>query len=52
MLCDQFGVNVLIPCIPQVQWVLVSQLFSSVAPDLHEGDEDESGAVGWGEISM
>lgn len=52
MLCNQFGVNLLVPCIPQVQRILMSQLCSGVAPDLQKGDEDEGSAVGGDEISM
>lgn len=52
MFRDQFRVNVVIPCIPQVQGIVASQLFFSVRPDLQKGDEDEGGSVGWDEIAM
>jgi len=52
MLGDQFGVDVIIPCIPEVQRTITSELFPGVVADLEEGDEDESGAVGGDEIAM
>lgn len=52
MVCNQFRAEVIIPCIPQVQRIITSQLFSGVTFDLQKGDEDEGGAEGWVEIAM
>ena len=52
MFRDQFGIKVVVPCVPQVRRAVASQLFPGVASDLQKGDEDECGAVGGDEIAM
>jgi len=47
-----FCVVVMVPRLPQVQRIVTSQLFSSIALNLQKGDEDEGGSIGGCEIAM
>ena len=52
MFRDQFRIDVIVPRIPEVQRIIASQLFPSVAPNLQKGDEDEGSPVGGCEIAL
>jgi len=52
MFYDRFCVNMVIPRFPQVQRIIASWLFSSVALNLQKSDEDKGGSIGGGEIAV